>query len=176
MADFYKNSDLICDDLRPKGVRGVKYILGELSIEPVKIQEFKDHAKIDFSTDDNLIATYITAARQTVERILRKSLGVRVVTFYAEYLPKRFKLDWGNYLAINMPLEGYTLFGKDILREGGSDIELTLTTENTVMNADIKNAILKQAFDYYEKRGVYTEGVINEVQNILRHYSNIQFP
>jgi len=176
MADFYINSDLLCENYHEKGARGVSYYPGDLAVEPVTVQEFKDHAKIDFATDDSLISTYLIGARETVERILRKSLGVRTVTFYAEYVPKRFKLDWGNYASITTPATGYTLFGKDILKEGGTDITLTLTTENTVMNSDIKNAILKQAFDYYEKRGVYSEGAIDSVMQILQPYRNIQFP
>jgi hypothetical protein len=176
MADFYLNSDLLCDTYHEKGARGISYFPGSLSVEPVTVQDFKDHAKIDFATDDNLIATYLTAARETVERILRKSLGVRTVTFYAEYVPKRFKLDWGNYASIDTPATGFTLFGKDILKEGGTDITLTLTTDDTVMNSDIKNAILKQAFNFYENRAVYSEGGTDEVMNILQPYRNIQFP
>lgn len=183
MADFDMNSDLLCQQNSNglytypyKGAKGVSYHLGEIATEPVTVAEFEDHAKIDFSTDDNLIELYLTSARQSIERILRKSLGVRQVIFYAEYVPKRFKLDWGNYASIDDPATGFTLFAKDILKEGGTDIELTLTTENTALNADIKNAILKQAFDFYENRGVYNEGVIDEVANILRPYRNVQFP
>lgn len=170
MADFYKNCDLICDYPNERGAVGLSYHLGELEEEPVTIQDFKDHAKIDWDTDDNLISIYLVSAREAVEQILRKSLGVRTVEIFAEHLPDRFKLDWGNYAA------DASLFGKDILKEGGNDLELSLETENTVLNSNIKNAILMQAFDYYERRGVYSGGGTDEVMAILQPYRNIQFP
>lgn len=170
MADFYKNCDYLDDCPDERGAVGLSYHLGELEEEPVTIQDFKEHAKIDFDTDDNLITIYLVSARETVEQILRKSLGVRTVNIFAEHLPDKFKLDWGNYATVA------TIFGKDILKDGGDDLELSFTTENTVLNTNIKNAILMQAFDYYERKGVYSGGGTDEVMNILQPYRNIQFP
>lgn len=44
------------------------------AVEPVTTTEAKSHLRVDYSDDDTLIGTLITAARQQVEQITRRAL------------------------------------------------------------------------------------------------------
>src|SRR5690606_8844714 len=140
MADYYKNSDYLgCDTLASRGfgrigqsrpaVEGVEYtVIADLAQEPVTIGDFKQHARVDFNTDDNLIAMYLKAAREYLEQWSQLSFGVKTIRFTALRVPNRWKLMFGPYTAVDDP--DRTLFGAkgDILMQGGTDIDIELTS------------------------------------------------
>ena len=172
--DFDKNIDQLCNPLFPiytrDRVTGLQVTIADESqyVEPWSLDDFKDHAKIDFSTDDNLLPLYLKASTIDVENYLQKSLGVRTYNLLALYLPKNFKLPFGPVQEILT--EGYTLFG-DILKEGGKDITIQYVTNASLVNDSIKQAIYKQAFNYYENRD--SNGLVqldNVVKKILDPY------
>ena len=180
MAEFNKNCDQIYGDWNlPRYdtypvVSGLQYrFKSEINyIEPVTLQDFKDHAYIDTDTDDNLLALYLKAARIDVENYLQKSLGIRTITLLAQRLPKNYRLPWGPVESI----EGtdFTLFG-DILKEGGTNVTIEYTTNASLVNDSIKQAIYKRAFDYYENRG--SAGPMPDiVKLILNPYRRVVFP
>ncbi len=185
--DFFNNSDLI-DGNNPSlpkydtypAISGLQYSFTDETnyVEPYALDEFKDHAYIDANTDDNLIGIYLKAARIDVENHLQKSLGIRTITLLAQRLPKNYRLPWGPVQSITTA--GFTLFG-DIVKEGGEDVTLEYTTNASLVNDSIKQAIYKQAFSYYENRDKYSRpkfasGLIDEVKMILNPYRRVVFP
>jgi hypothetical protein len=154
MADFDKN----CDHLnalfpvyerdRVSGLQ-VTIISEAYYVEPYDLDDFKDHAKIDFATDDNLLNLYLKAARIDVEQYLQRSLGVRTINLLALHLPKNYRLPFGPVASITT--SGFTLFG-DIIKEDGKDVNIEYITSDTLVNDSIIQSIYKQAFNYYENR------------------------
>ena len=154
MADFDKN----CDQLnalfpvyerdRVSGLQ-VTIISEAYYVEPYDLDDFKDHAKIDFATDDNLLNLYLKAARIDVEQYLQRSLGVRTINLLALHLPKNYRLPFGPVASITT--SGFTLFG-DIIKEDGKDVNIEYITSDTLVNDSIIQSIYKQAFNYYENR------------------------
>lgn len=55
--------------------------------EPVTVSEFKDHQRIDHSTDDALIALYIKAARELVEAYTGRRMMPRTEKLYLDDFP-----------------------------------------------------------------------------------------
>jgi hypothetical protein len=153
--DFDKNIDQLCNPLFPvyerSRVSGLQLsIINESEyVDPWDLDDFKDHAKIDFATDDNLLELYLKAARIDVEQYLQRSLGVRTFNLLAMTLPKNYRLPFGPIAEIFTT--GFTLFG-DILKEGGKDINIEYSTNASLVNDSIIEAIYKQAFNYYENR------------------------
>jgi hypothetical protein len=166
--DFDKNIDQLCNPLFPVYTRdrvsGLQLsIINESEyVDPWDLDDFKDHAKIDFATDDNLLAMYLKAATIDVEKYLQKSLGVRTFNLLALYLPKNYRLPFGPVEEIFTT--GYTLFG-DILKEGGKEVDIEYSTNASLVNDSIIQAIYKQAFNYYENRD--SNGPVN-LDNVVK--------
>jgi hypothetical protein len=97
-----------------------------------------------------------------VEKYLQKSLGVRTFNLLALYLPKNYRLPFGPVEEIFTT--GYTLFG-DILKEGGKDVNIEYSTNASLVNDSIIQAIYKQAFNYYENRD--SNGPVN-LDNVVK--------
>lgn len=55
--------------------------------EPITTAEAKSHARVDHSTDDTLIGTYITAAREDAETFTRRALVTQTWDVYLERFP-----------------------------------------------------------------------------------------
>jgi len=200
MADYYKNSDYLgCDTLASRGfgrigqsrpaVEGVEYtVIDDLAQEPVTLADFKHHARVDFNTDDNLLAFYLKASREYLEQWSQLSFGVKTIRFTALRVPNRWKLMFGPYTAINDP--DRTLFGAkgDILMQGGTDIDIELTSgwPNDELPEAIKVAICRYAAGLYAVRenliysvnGVPHEPseVMDEAQKMLNPWRNITWP
>ncbi len=177
--DYDKNIDQLYEYGLPKYncypvLSGLQYSFTDESeyVEPWDLEEFKDHAYIDADTDDNLLELYLKSARIDIENYLQRSLGVRTITLLAMRLPKNYKLPWGPVESVSTT--GFTLFG-DILKEGGTDVTIEYETNASLVNDSIKQAIYKQAFNYYENRGV-AGPIPNEVKMILAPYRRVKFP
>lgn len=59
----------------------------EPGVEPVSVAELKSHARVDISTDDTLIGTYITAARRHIEALTGRRLINTVLYLYLDAYP-----------------------------------------------------------------------------------------
>src|SRR5690606_41999661 len=89
MANYHLNSDYLgCDTLASRGfgrigqsrpaVEGVEYmVIADLAQEPVTLSDFKQHCRIDFAVDDNLLAFYLKSAREYLEQWSQLSFGVK---------------------------------------------------------------------------------------------------
>jgi len=179
MAGYEYNEDMLGDILpvyEYQGATGVQVTFtSEASyVEPYDLEDFKDYARIDFDTDDNLIALFLKSARQNIEQYLQKSLGVRTINLIALHLPKNYKLPYGPIQSISTA--GYTLFG-DLLKEGGKDINITYVTNASLVNDAIEQAIYRQAYHYYEHReDEMKPDLVSEVKLLVNPYRRIVFP
>src|SRR5690606_17299555 len=196
----YKNSDYLgCDTLASRGfgrigqsrpaVEGIEYsVVTDLTQEPVTLSDFKQHARVDFNTDDSLLAFYLKAAREYLEQWSQLSFGVKTMRFTALRVPNRWQLVNGPDTAINDP--DRTLFGAkgDILMQGGTDVDIELTSgwPNGTLPEAIKVAICRYGAGLYAIRenliysvnGVPHEPteVMDEAQKMLNPWRNITWP
>ena len=175
--DYYKNIDKLG---RVGSVTltasGVQYsVIEDLETEPVELDFFKDHARIDFDTDDTLCATYLKAARQELERWSQLSFGVKKIGLTALSLPNNYKLMFGKVDAVTTI--NYTNKG-DILKEGGSDIDIEFTTKDWIDDC-IKIAICRYAAGLYINRETVTntqfsaQSLQDEAKTMLQPYRNL---
>lgn len=174
--DFDTNSDYYNRNLETPVLHGVQYrVVTDLATEPVTLEFFKEHARIDFDTDDTIITAYIKAARIYLEQWAQLSFGVKTINLKALRLPCNYKLMYGYVDAITT--SGYTNFG-DILKEGGTDINIEYTTLG-IINDDIKIAICRLAASYYIYRETEVEtkfsssALKNEAEKMVKPYANI---
>lgn len=177
MADFYKNCDKICDGTNSRlSASGVQYsVVEDLTTEPIDIDFFKAHARIDFDTDDTLCEVYIKAARQALEQWSQLSFGVKTMGLTALSLPTNYKLMFGKVDEILTT--GFTNKG-DILKEGGLDIDIEFTTKDWIDDT-IRIAICRYAAGLYINRETVTEtkysaqSLQDEAKTMLQPYRNI---
>lgn len=191
--DYYKNIDKLCcpDSLgrvgqRRPAVEGIDYtVIQDLTQEPVTLQDFADHCRVDFNVDDNLLVFYLKSARQYLEQWAQLSFGEKTIRFRALRVPNRWKLMFGPFTAINDP--DRTLFG-DILMQGGTEVDVELTTgwPNDDLPEAIKVAICKYAAGLYAIRENYIlningtiqepSQVMDEAQKMVRPWANVTWP
>lgn len=177
MADYYKNCDKICDgNGKHLTASGVQYqVIADLESEPIDLEFFKQHARIDFDTDDTLCEIYIKAARQALERWSQLSFGVKTIGLTAISLPTNYKLMFGKVDEIDTT--GFTNKG-DILKEGGTDIDIEFTTKDWIDDC-IRVAIARYAAGLYINRETVTEtkyssqALIDEAKAMLQPYRNL---
>lgn len=186
--DFYKNEDYFrCRQLQPTGrpVKGVEYtFLTDLAVEPVTVEDFKIHAKIDYNTDDRLVTMYLKAAREHLEKVAQLSFGERTVRMTALSMVDNWKVMYGPVDTVTAP---YVKFGKDIItNSGGTNVSIEYTTKwYTGLPMDIVVAICRYAAGLYEIREnviLTDKGALQEPQNYLdeaekmvRKHGNISF-
>ena len=184
MADFDENCDIVnwtgLPVYQKSGTQGLQIsFTSETSyVEPYSLSDFKDFARIDFDTDDNLLSLFLKASRIDIERYLQKSLGIRTITLSALRLPTNFYLPYGPVQSISTT--GFTKVG-DILKEGGTDIEVEYVSNASLVNDSIKTAIYMQSLNYYDNREKYSESgmqgvLIDDVKKILQPFRKVQFP
>jgi hypothetical protein len=188
MADYYLNSDYYgCDTIARRGccdsgpsVQGIQYrVITDLDSEPVSVDFFKQWARIDFNTDDELIESILKSARQYLEQWSQLSFGEKTIRFTAIKVPNNWQLMFGPYAAD-------ALLSGDILITGGPNVSHDLVTEWTELPEAIKIAICKRAAGDYcirenyvitDKGAIQTPEVLyDEAQKLLQPYMNISWP
>lgn len=175
--DYYKNIDKLgCIGLVPLSASGIQYsVVADLEIEPVTLEFFKQSARIDFETDDTLCEVYIKASRQYLEQWAQLSFGVKTIGLTALSLPTNYRLMYGKVDTIET--DGFTNKG-DILKEGGTDIDIEYTTKDWIDDT-IRIAICRYAAGLYIFRENVVEskynyqGLMDESQRMLNPYRNI---
>ena len=63
------------------------------TVEPVSVDEFKLHSRIDHNHEDAKIQGYLTAARSLLEKDTRRDLCTKTRILYLDYLPSWIVLD-----------------------------------------------------------------------------------
>ncbi len=132
-------------------ISGTNYIvIDDLAAEPVDKDFFKEHARIDFDTDDDLVEKYITAARKYLESYCQLSFGVKKINLLANCLPKYYKMMFGPVDTITTA--DFTNKG-DLLVQGGYDIDIEFNTKDTLFNDEVVQiAICRYAAGLYINR------------------------
>lgn len=69
-------------------------VLGTPVAEPVTLDEAKAHLRVDFSEDDTLIQSQITACREWMEKALNLTMVERTATIYAPHFAECFQLPY----------------------------------------------------------------------------------
>lgn len=181
MAEFYKNIDKFCGcdggaGTPPLRAVGVQYDeVSPLSESPVDLEFFKQHARIDFDTDDTLCQAYIDAATQELQDWALLSFGVRTMRLRAKSLPDNYRIMYGRVDTITTG--NYTNTG-DYLDKGGTDVDFEYTTLGIVNHA-IKVAICRYSAGLYVFREQIVETKYNaqvgldEAKNMVKPYMNI---
>lgn len=175
--DYYKNADKLgCYANQPLTASGIQYsVIADLEEEPVTVDFFKQHARIDFDTDDTLCEVYIKAARQHLEQWSQLSFGVKTIGLTALSLPKNYRLMFGKVDEVTT--ENFTNKG-DILKEGGTDIDIEFTTLDWIDDV-VRVAICRYAAGLYINRETVTEtkysaqSLQDEAKVMLNPYRNI---
>lgn len=175
--DYYKNIDMLTTyNGAPLIAKGVQYsVVTDLSEEPVTLEFFKQHARIDFDTDDTLSSVYLKAARQELEKWSQLSFGVKTIRLTALSLPKNYNLMYGKVDTVTTA--NFTNVG-DILKEGGEDINIEFTTLDWIDDV-IRIAICRYAAGLYIFRENITETKyvaqvgMDEAKKMLQPYRNI---
>lgn len=175
--DYYKNVDKLCEGTNSRlYASGIQYsVVEDLEEEPITLEFFKQHARIDFDTDDTLCEIYIKAARQALEQWSQLSFGVKKIGLLALSLPTNYKLMFGKVDEVTT--EGFTNKG-DILKEGGTDIDIEFTTKDWIDDT-IRVAIARYAAGLYINRETVTEtkysaqSLQDEAKTMLQPYRNI---
>jgi len=175
--DYYKNIDKLgCIGSIPLTASGIQYsVIEDMSTEPVTLAFFKEHARIDFDTDDTLCATYLKSARQELERWSQLSFGIKKIGLTALSLPKNYRLMYGK---VNTVITADFTNKGDILKEGGTDIDIEFTTLDWIDDA-VRIAICRYAAGLYIFRENVVESKYNyqvlmdEAQRMLNPYRNI---
>lgn len=165
---------------------GIKYkVKTDLLTEPVDELFFKEHARIDFNVDQNLLPTYLKAARQYLEQYTQKSFGEKTMVFSALEMPTDYELMFGPVASLGTTSDAndtvFTHFG-DIVREGGKEVTIEYITEG-VINDVIKVAICRYAAGLYAIRENVTyndngnpvngEQIQDEAKKMVRPYGHI---
>lgn len=179
MADYYKNIDRLgCINERTLTAKGVQYD----EVDPiadysaiVDLDFFKEHARIDFDTDDTLCRVYIDAAIEELQDWAQISFGVRTMRLRAKSLPNDYRMMYGRVDTITTT--DYSNTG-DLLDKGGSNIDITYTTIGKLNNA-IKIAICRYAAGLYINRENVTDTKFasqtlqDEAKVMLSPYKNL---
>jgi len=149
--DYYKNVDKLgCETSSDYWTaKGIQYrVVTDLASEPITLEFFKQHARIDFSTDDTLCNIYIKAARIELEQWSQLSFGVKTMGLTALELPKNYKLMFGKVDEVTTA--NFTNVG-DILKEGGQDVSIEYTTLDWIDDT-VRVAIARYAAGLYVSR------------------------
>jgi uncharacterized phiE125 gp8 family phage protein len=71
------------------------------SEEPVSLAEMKEHLRVDYATDDDLITAQIQAAREWIEERYNLSLGIRNYVAHLPLLPARIEFPYQPLIALD---------------------------------------------------------------------------
>jgi hypothetical protein len=154
-------------------------VITDLDTEPVDLAFFKQHARIDFDTEDALVTSYLKAARQELEQWSQLSFGVKTIGLKATDLPDNYKLMYGKVDTVTTA--EFEAFGDNLVK-GGEKVDIQYTTKGTI-NETIKIAICRYAAGLYavrehittDKNGnpVNGENIKNEAKDMIRPFANI---
>jgi uncharacterized phiE125 gp8 family phage protein len=154
--------------------------------EPVTLVEAKDFCKIDIGTDDDLIISLITAARQMCEAYT----GIGFVVHYAVAILNNVNGDiyipYGPLLTVNQVTDEagniliydstYFIIGNQFKRlqsPRAKNITIDYTTGYSVLPNILKTALLNQIYYLYDNRSIGTDDVSPIAKNLLNPYRRV---
>jgi hypothetical protein len=178
--DYNKNFDILGIDLITDNndVSGVRYVQTVVGANIISTELFKLHARIDFDTDDALVELYVTAAQQALEQWSQLSFSIRTMRLTALSIPNNYKLMFGPVNGIITT--GFTNVG-DILKEGGTDVQIDFTTLGFNNVAAIEVAVARYAAGLYINRENIVDTKMNaseemdKAKEMLSPFMNLTF-
>ncbi len=179
--NYDQNVDLLLLTRVPLTLKGLSYSFVDESDfeEPVKLDDFKDYAGIDWQIDDFTVNRLLTSARVATENYLNKSLGVRTVRFKAIECYENYALKW---VPVEQVLtEGFTV-ESGILLEGGKNISVEFVTNASLVADDIREAICLKAMESFNNRNRFlsryreTGPVVDKWKELLKPYRKMVYP
>src|SRR5690606_8881476 len=118
--------------------KGIQYkVIVDLAEEPVDIDFFKDHVRVDWNTDDNLLASYLKSARQYLEQWSQLSFGAKTMQLTALLLPENYRLMFGPVDTVT----GHENLGDTVLNSRLVNATIEYTTKWDPLPEAIKIAI-----------------------------------
>lgn len=111
--------------------------IAEPEIEPITLEEAKQHARIDIDYDDNLINVYITTARRFCEKWCALSFITQTKSIF--YNINDLNFTWCNYIKLPMnpvqTIESYTTFDSDGIGSIVDPTDYYLAGQNLVFSS-----------------------------------------
>lgn len=155
--------------------------------EPVTVDEVKTYCRIDYATEDALIADLITGVREQIERFTGLSIIEKSLTYFDEEIDEEIFLPYPDHNAITEvkvngeAITSYTQTGltQKIIYPGttftttladNKGIQITYTTTGNCPKG-IKIEMLRLLAEKYRVRGNTFEGAIVELDE--NSYANL---
>src|SRR3546814_12754754 len=110
---------------------------------------FKQHARIDFNTDYNLVLPYLKSARQYLEQWSQLSFGTKTMQLTALNLPSNYRLMFGPVDTVT----DYENIGDTILNGRLRNVAIEFTTKWNQLPEAVKIAICNSAAGDYMQLG-----------------------
>jgi uncharacterized phiE125 gp8 family phage protein len=117
------------------GVTGTNHVemrrIVDPAAEPVTLRQLKQQARIPYANADDVLEMYIQAARETVERFLRRALITQTWNFISDWGPAWVELPYPNLLSV---IAVYTT--------GLDNVEVTVPTTTYVVDTNTNKVFL----------------------------------
>lgn len=95
------------------------------AIEPVTLNQLKQHARIAYPDSDDTLSLYLVAARQKVEKYLRRVLITQTWDFRCDWGPAWVELPWPQLQQVN-----------GVFTTGLDNVELTVPTATYITDVE----------------------------------------
>jgi len=166
-------------------VLDIEFTEGEIT-EPVTLVEAKDFCKVDIGTDDNLIISLITAARQMCEAYTGVGFVVHDAVAILNNVNGDIYIPYGPLVAINQVTDEagnilvldstYFVIGNQFKRlqlPRAKNITIDYTTGYSELPNILKTALLNQIYYLYDNRSIGTDDVSPIAKNLLNPYRRV---
>lgn len=154
--------------------------------EPVTLVEAKDFCKIDIGTDDTLVISLITAARQQCEAYTGVGFVVHDAVAILNNVNGDIYIPYGPLIAINQVTDAdgnilvldttYTISGnafKRLTTPRAKNITIDYTTGYSVLPNVLKTALLNQIYYLYDNRSIGVDDISPIAKNLLNPYRRV---
>jgi uncharacterized phiE125 gp8 family phage protein len=154
--------------------------------EPVTLVEAKDFCKVDIGTDDNLIISLITAARQQCEAYTGVGFVVHDAVAILNNVNGDIYIPYGPMVAINQVTDEagnilvldstYFVIGnlfKRLQSPRAKNITIDYTTGYSELPNILKTALLNQIYYLYDNRSISTDDISPIAKNLLNPYRRV---
>lgn len=154
--------------------------------EPVTLVEAKDFCKVDIGTDDNLIISLITAARQMCEAYTGVGFVVHDAVAILNNTNGDIYIPYGPLIAINQVTDqagnilvldtDYTIIGnayKRLATPRVKNITIDYSTGYSDLPNILKTALLNQIYYLYDNRSIGVDDVSPIAKNLLNPFRRV---
>lgn len=154
--------------------------------EPVTLVEAKDFCKVDIGTDDNLIISLITAARQQCEAYTGVGFVVHDAVAILNNVNGDIYIPYGPLIAINQVTDEagnilvldstYFIIGNSFKRlqsPRAKNITIDYSTGYSELPNILKTAVLNQIYYLYDNRSTAVDDISPIAKNLLNPYRRV---